>query len=183
MGKVLKSVAIAAVFIGVGIATGGIGFIPAMTLPATGAVVGGSLVISGTLGAALAAMAVSTVLSGVSAQLFGPKMPKAQMSRLNPTLEPQAHRKFVFGETAMNTDVRYYETSGTDQEYFDYIIATSAHEVESIDEIWFDDQIDVEGARRGRPAKCERGRLHDLFETGFGLRDRQQGAPVKSRRW
>jgi hypothetical protein len=86
-------------------------------------------------------MAVSTVLSGVSAQVFGPKMPKAQMSRLNPTLEPQAHRKFVFGETAMNTDVRYYETSGTDQEYFDYIIATSAHEVESIDEIWFDDQI------------------------------------------
>jgi hypothetical protein len=92
-------------------------------------------------GSALAAMAVGTILSGVSAQLFGPKMPKAQASRLNPTFEPQAHRKFVFGQTAMNSDVRYYETSGTDQEYFDYIIATSAHEVESIDEIWFDDEI------------------------------------------
>lgn len=141
MGKVLKAVAVAAVIIGVGFATGGIGFLPAMTLPATGAVVGGSLVISGTIGAALVAMAASTVLSGISAQLFGPKMPKAQATRLSPTLEPQAYRKFVFGETAMNTDVRYYETSGTDQEYFDYIIATAAHEVESIDEIWFDDQI------------------------------------------
>lgn len=149
MGKVLKAVAIAAVIVGVGIATGGIGFAP--TIGATTATVAGVTVTTATvvgsslaftaLGSALAAMAVSTVLSGVSAQVFGPKMPKAQMSRLNPTLEPQAHRKFVFGETAMNTDVRYYETSGTDQEYFDYIIATSAHEVESIDEIWFDDQI------------------------------------------
>lgn len=141
MGKVLKAVAIAAVFVGIGIATGGIGFLPTMTLPATGATIGGSLVISTTFGAAMAAMAVSTILSGVSAQLFGPKMPKAQSSRLNPTFEPQAHRKFVFGQTAMNTDIRYYETSGTDQEYFDYIIATAAHEVESIDEIWFDDEI------------------------------------------
>lgn len=149
MGKVLKSVAIAAVIIGIGVATGGIGFAPAIgattatvagVTVTTAAVVGSSLAFTA-FGAALATMAVTTVLSGVSAQLFGPKMPKAQMSRLNPTLEPQAHRKFVFGETAMNTDVRYYETSGTDQEYFDYIIATSAHEVESIDEIWFDDQI------------------------------------------
>ena len=141
MGKVLKAVAIAAVFVGIGIATGGIGFLPTMTLPATGATIGGSLVISTTFGAAMAAMAVSTVLSGVSAQLFSPKMPKAQASRLTPSMDPQAYRKFVFGETAMNTDIRYYEPSGTDQEYFDFIIATSAHEVESIDSIWFDDEI------------------------------------------
>lgn len=140
MGKVLKAVAIAAVIVGVGIATGGIGWLPAMTLPATGATIGGTLVISSTLGAALAAMAVSTVLAGVSSQLFGPKLPRAQATRLNPSLDPMAHRKFVFGETAMNTDIRYFEPSGTDQEYFDFIIATSAHEVESIEGIWFDDR-------------------------------------------
>lgn len=159
MGKVLKSVAIAAVIVGIGVATGGIGFAPAVgsattsvaggitVLGATTAavsvttatVVGTSLAFAG-LGSALAAMAISTVLSGVSAQLFGPKMPKAQASRLNPSLDPQAHRKFVLGETAMNTDIRYFEPSGTDQEYFDFIIATSAHEVESIDSIWFDDR-------------------------------------------
>lgn len=141
VGKILKSVAIAAVIIGIGVATGGIGFLPAMTLPATGATIGGSLVISSTLGAALVAMAATTVLSGVSQQLFGPKMTKAQASRLNPTLDPSASRKIVFGETAMNTDVRYFEPSGTDQEYMDYIIATSAHAVESIDEIWFEDRL------------------------------------------
>ena len=141
VGKVLKSLAIAAVIIGIGFATGGIGFLPAMTLPATGATIGGSLVISSTIGAALVAMAATTVLSGVSQQLFGPKTTKAQASRLNPTLEPSASRKIVFGETAMNTDVRYFEPSGTDQEYMDYIIATSAHAVESIDEIWFEDRL------------------------------------------
>lgn len=148
MGKVLKAVAIAALIVGVGIATGGIGFAP--TIGATTATVAGVTVTTATVvgsslaftavGSALAAMAVSTVLSGVSAQLFGPKMPRAQASRLNPSLDPQAHRKFVFGETAMNTDIRYFEPSGTDQEYFDFIIATSAHEVESIDGIWFDDK-------------------------------------------
>lgn len=159
MGKVLKSVAIAAVIVGIGVATGGIGFAP--TIGSATTAVGGGIAVAGAttaavavttatvvgsslaftaLGSALAAMAISTVLSGVSAQLFGPKMPKAQASRLNPSLDPQATRKFVFGETAMNTDIRYFEPSGTDQEYFDFIIATSAHEVESIDSIWFDDR-------------------------------------------
>lgn len=153
MGKVLKAVAIAAVVVGVAAVAGA--FTPVITATAGTATVGATATMAGVtigvttvtvggmsaIGSAILAFAASTVLSGVSAQLFGPKMPKAQSSRLNPTFEPQAHRKFVFGQTAMNTDIRYYETSGTDQEYFDYIIATSAHEVESIDEIWFDDGI------------------------------------------
>lgn len=144
MGKVLKSLAIAAVIIGVGIATGGIGFLPGFTAGAAGAVgtvTVGAAITTTAIGSALIAMAVGTVLSGVQAQFFGPKTTKAQASRLNPTLEPSASRKMVFGETAMNTDVRYFEPSGTNQEYMDYIIATSAHAVESIDEIWFEDRI------------------------------------------
>lgn len=144
VGKVLKSLAIAAVIIGIGVATGGIGFLPGFTAGAAGAVgtvTVGAAITTTAIGSALVAMAVGTVLSGVTAQLFGPKMTKAQASRLNPTLEPSASRKIVFGETAMNTDVRYFEPSGTDQEYMDYIIATSAHAAESIDEIWFEDRI------------------------------------------
>jgi hypothetical protein len=112
------------------------------TMAVGGATVGTATVVGmSAIGTAVLSMAAATVLSGISAQLFGPKMPKAQSSRLNPTLEPSASRKIVFGETAMNTDVRYFEPSGTDQEYMDYIIATSAHAVESIDEIWFEDRI------------------------------------------
>lgn len=146
MGKVLKSLAIAAVIVGVGmvagaftpaiIATTGTTAVAGVTIGVTSFAVGGMTA----FGSMLLAMAASTVLSGISAQLFGPKMPKAQASRLNPSLDPQAYRKFVLGETAMNTDIRYFEPSGTDQEYFDFIIATSAHEVESIDSIYFDDR-------------------------------------------
>ena len=147
MGKVLKSVAIAAVIVGVAALAGA--FTPAVVAAAGSTTVAGvavgvtTVTIGGmsAIGAAVLAMAASTVLSGISAQLFGPKMTKAQASRLNPTLEPSASRKIVFGETAMNTDVRYFEPSGTDQEYMDYIIATSAHAAESIDEIWFEDRI------------------------------------------
>lgn len=152
VGKVLKSLAIAAVIIGVGYVAGA--FTPVIGTAATtvggvtaGVAAAGAVTVTtatvvgmSAFGSAILAMAASTVLSGISAQLFGPKMPKAQATRLNPSLDPMAHRKFVFGETAMNTDIRYFEPSGTDQEYFDFIIATSAHEVESIDGIWFDDR-------------------------------------------
>lgn len=123
MGKTLKNLAIAAALIVVS------------SIPVVGQVIGA------TVASAIFAVGVTMALSTVSTAAFGPKSTKAQMSRLSPTLEPSASRKIVFGETAMNTDVRYWEPSGTDQEYYDYIIATSAHAAESIDEIWFDDRI------------------------------------------
>ena len=118
VGRVLKQLAIAAVVVGLSF----VGLPPAVSR-------------------ALFAAGVSMALATASQALFGPKMPKAQASRLNASFDPQAHRKFVIGETAMNTDIRYYEPSGTDQEYFDYIVATAAHEVESIDQIYFDDEL------------------------------------------
>lgn len=119
MGRVLKQLAIAAVVIGVSF----------LFPPASG------------ISKALLAAGVGMTLGTVSQALFGPKLPKAQANRLNASFDPQASRKFVIGETAMNTDIRYYEPSGTDQEYFDYIIAVAAHEVESIDQIYFDDEL------------------------------------------
>jgi len=96
--------------------------------------------IGGPLGMALMAMGVSTALSTVSVALFGPKMPKTQMSRLQVSLDPSTPRKVVFGTTAMPLDLRYHEASGTDQEYMDYIIAVAAHKVKSIDAIWFEEK-------------------------------------------
>jgi hypothetical protein len=40
----------------------------------------------------------------------------------------------------MPLDLRYHESSGTDQEYVDYIIAVAAHKVASITEIWFEEK-------------------------------------------
>ena len=88
MGKVLKSIAIAAVLVAVS-------FIPG---------------IGPALSAALQAAAVGTVLAGVSQQLFAPKMPKSQIGRLNVTLDPSTPRKAIFGTTAMALDLRYHGT-------------------------------------------------------------------------
>jgi hypothetical protein len=41
----------------------------------------------------------------------------------------------------MPLDLRYHESSGTNQEYVDYIIAVAAHKVKSIDEIWFEEKL------------------------------------------
>ena len=119
MGKILKAVAIAAVLVGLSMVGGPVG-------PA--------------LAAALQAAAVATVLAGVSQELFAPKMPKSQIGRLNVTLDPSTPRKAVLGTTAMALDLRYHESSGTDQEYVDYIIAVAAHKVASITEIWFEEK-------------------------------------------
>jgi hypothetical protein len=86
------------------------------------------------------AMGVTMALSSVSAAVFGPKAPRSQLSRLNVSLDPITPRKAVFGTTAMNLDLRYHESSGTNQEYIDYIIAVAAHKVTSIDEIWFEEK-------------------------------------------
>jgi len=124
MGKVLKTI--------VGIALTAVTFIPG---------IGTALGVGLKVIQAVRAIGIATALSGASEVLFGPKVPKSQLSRLNLTLEPTTARKAVFGTTAMNLDLRYHEASGTDQEYIDYVIALSAHKVKSIDEVWFEEKL------------------------------------------
>jgi hypothetical protein len=90
--------------------------------------------------ATIAAIGASLALSTASMALFGPKMPKTQISRLNVSLDPSTPRKVVLGTTAMPLDLRYHESSGTNQEFVDYIIAVAAHKVTSITEIWFEEK-------------------------------------------
>ncbi len=127
MGKTIKGLLVAAVIIGVSflIPPAGIGIAAGMTV---------------TSGAILA-MGVTMALSTVAMAAFAPKAPKSQLSRLNVSLDPSTPRKAVFGTTAMPLDLRYHESSGTNQEYVDYIIAVAAHKVKSIDEIWFEEKL------------------------------------------
>ena len=139
MGKIVKGVLLAAAFIGVGIATGGISFVAAGTAGAT--TIAGVTFTATAFGGAMIAAAAGAILTGVSQQIAGgPSVPKSQLSRLNVTLDTTTPRKAVFGTTAMNLDMRYQEASGTDQEYIDYIIAVASHKVKSIDEIWFEEK-------------------------------------------
>ncbi len=125
MGKTLKTIALVAA-----------GVALVVFAPHIAAAIGVNAITAGTIAAVGASLALSTA----SMALFGPKVPKTQISRLNVSLDPSTPRKVVFGTTAMPLDLRYHESSGTDQEYVDYIIAVAAHKVTSIDEIWFEEK-------------------------------------------
>jgi len=91
----------------------------------------------------LASLAISAALS-IGASLLAPK-PKSprnsreNLDRLRANLDPLAPRKTVVGITALCTDIRDEEFTGS-QEYFHRFIVCASHKVQSIDEIWFDDK-------------------------------------------
>lgn len=132
MGKVVKGLALAAGFVALAFLTGGAGVVTTLA--------SGSYFFTTTAGSMLLAVGASIALSTISGALFGPKVPRSQLSRLNVSLDPITPRKAVFGTTAMPLDLRYHEASGTDQEYIDYIIAVAAHKVTAISEIWFEEK-------------------------------------------
>ena len=125
VGKTIKTIAI----IAAGVAL--VAFAPQVAL---------ALGLKAAAATTIVAIGASLALSTASMALFGPKMPKTQLSRLNVSLDPSTPRKVVFGTTAMPLDLRYHESSGTNQEYVDYIVAVAAHKVTSITEIWFEEK-------------------------------------------
>lgn len=134
MGKILKTVAMVAGFAALVVATGGTALFGAGILGAAG---------TATLfGLSAATLTLVSLGAGIAATLLtpAPKAPQTQLSRLNVGLDPTTPRKVVFGTTAMPLDIRYHESSGTNQEYVDYIIALAAHKVTSIDELWFEEK-------------------------------------------
>jgi hypothetical protein len=137
MGKVVKTVGkIAGVVAGIAaIATG------------VGAVLGGTMMFTA-FGGAIAASTIAAGAGAVSALAGmlagGSKIPQSetQLGRLQARLDTQAPRKIVLGPvTAMPADIRYYEGSGTDDEFVDYILAVAGHRIGSVDEIWFEDEL------------------------------------------
>lgn len=129
VGKVLKTISLVAAMGALIVATGGLALFGTTAAVTLFGVSAGTLTLV-SLGAGI----ISTLLTP------RPKQPPSQLSRLNVSLDPSTPRKVVFGTTAMPLDLRYHESSGTDQEYVDYIVAVAAHRVASITEIWFEEK-------------------------------------------
>lgn len=94
--------------------------------------------------ASLAPLALTVAGLGALSSILSPKTPQSplgQLDRLNASVNPNAPRAMVLGDTAMATDIRYVEPSGTDQEYIDYIIGVACHKVTSIDQIWLEQRL------------------------------------------
>jgi hypothetical protein len=69
---------------------------------------------------------------------------RAQLTAFDPksiNADPAAPRKFVFGRTAFPIDLRYFEPSGTDQEFIDYIFVLAAHKSDAIESIYIEEDL------------------------------------------
>lgn len=124
----------------------------ALFIPGVGTAIGASLAFSGlgsgvatAIGYGIAAAGISFGVSTIARIAgLGPKSPKissASTDRLNASINPRAYRSSVVGITAMNTDVAYQEFTGANQEYYNQVIVCASHGVESIDQIWLDDEL------------------------------------------
>jgi hypothetical protein len=133
MGKVVETIAFAAVEIAVAV-------LAPEFLPATWSLLAVS--------AATAAIEIGVALAANA--LIGPTTPKGlatqlnnQQQRLFVSMDTTTPRKIVFGDTAGATDLRYQTYSDkdtSDQGYYHQIIAVASHQVNSIYEIWLDNE-------------------------------------------
>lgn len=122
-------------------------------------IIGGVLFVAGivlaipTMGASLglSAMAASIISAGLlitSSMLLGPSVPKMPASlgnmgreRLQISLDVRAPRKWCFGIINGATDVRYQTFTGANQEYMEMIVCVASHKVNSIYELWLDNEL------------------------------------------
>lgn len=107
--------------------------------------VGAALGLAGTalLGLSTAQL-IGTGLLLASNFLLGPAKPKALRTspadRLHASLDATSPRKITLGIGNAPLDVRYQAFTGTNQEYLEQIICLASHAIQSIDEIWFDNE-------------------------------------------
>lgn len=118
----------------------------AVALVATGV---GAIAMPGIAGftSILGLKASTLLLAGAGMQALGtaltpkPKLSSSSTDRLNASLVTDTPRKIAFGRTALNTDLRYQEWWGRDQEYCSQVFVLASHWCESVDEIYLDDKL------------------------------------------
>jgi hypothetical protein len=119
-----------------------------MMIPGVGTALGlGTIAIGAGMGSIAVATVVGMGLMIAGNMLMGPAVPKMPGSlkdggrdRLFSTLDPGTPRKIAFGNTALANDVRYQTFTGAKQQFIEQIVAVASHKVESIYEIWLDNE-------------------------------------------
>lgn len=135
MGKVVRTVAKIAAVAAIVVATGG---------AAAGLAIFGTTAGVTAFGLSIGSLMTIAAVSSAVGAMFAKKpggLANSNRERLYATINPDTPRKQVFGRTAMATDVRYHEYTGTDQEYYWQVIALASHAVEAIEELWMDDKL------------------------------------------
>ena len=124
-------------------------------------------------GLSLAAVIQFIALTGASmaaSKLLAPKMPSFSDSSLSERSQlvrsPISARSIIYGRCRVSGTIVYISTTGTKNEYLHLVVALAGHEVEAIDEIYFnDEEVPLSG------------NLPTGFYSGVALINKKRGVP------
>lgn len=139
MGRVVKSVAIGAAIIGVGVATGGIGWVPGVATTVGGATVAAAGYLSTTTLGSIALGIGSGMILGAVSQALAPR-PSA------PGATPQNYRQslvntqIIYGKARVGGPFIFYHATQGKKEYRYFVIALAGHPVHAITRLWLGDE-------------------------------------------
>lgn len=139
MGKILKPLAV--------IAAVAVNVIPGVGQALSGGIIGalgGSFAAATVASIAVPALLAATTIAGLSALAPGGRGAASSLVPFDPKAinpDPAALRKYLLGRGLFAMDLRYFEASGTNQEYVDYVFCLAAHRSHSVDEIWIDKDL------------------------------------------
>jgi hypothetical protein len=107
----------------------------------------GTGVYSGAVAATAAVLKYTTYIAAAmsASKLLAPKMPSFSDSSLSDRSQlvrnPISARTIVYGKTRVSGTIVYLSTTGTKNEYLHIVLTLAGHEVEAIDEIYFNDEL------------------------------------------
>ena len=88
------------------------------------------------------AIAITTALSKVSEALMGrPRGPGGSSTRGIVVKTTTGPRGIIYGEVTCGGVVVFMGTTGATNEWLDFVIVVSGHQVEAITDVWFDDDL------------------------------------------
>jgi hypothetical protein len=119
---------------------------------------------------AVVKFAAITAASMAASKLLAPKMPSFSDSSLSERSQmvrsPIAARSIIYGRCRVSGTIVYISTTGTKNEYLHLVVALAGHEVEAIDEIYFnDEEVPLSG---NQPTG---------FYSGVALINKKRGVP------
>ena len=95
--------------------------------------------------AAVIKFAAITAASMAASKLLAPKMPSFADSSLSNRSQavrnPISARTIVYGKCRVSGTIVYLSTTGTTNEYLHIILALAGHEIQAIDEVYFNDEL------------------------------------------
>jgi hypothetical protein len=95
--------------------------------------------------AAVIKFAAVTAASMAASKLLSPKMPSFSDSSLSDRSQlvrnPISARTIVYGKSRVSGTIVYLSTTGNKNEYLHIVLTLAGHEVEAIDEVYFNDEL------------------------------------------